>query len=630
MISWEDIYAQMQLRRAADSERFRRMIAVRDRANGDLVIPLPDVKGEPTIEPPSPRLILDAIDSTAMQAGSQTPSIFTASLDPTKTNGVKSAEYAAVRRNALYAEWWESSLDVLMLRYYRHLVGYGTGCMVVLPSYCPKNCPNYKTPEMCDNAEHCRARIELRDPLTTYPEMRSPDDVREPINVGFVFGRSKNWLMQNYGEKVRDWVTRSSEELWDVCEWVDDKEIVIGLLGPRFATTAYSSIAGQNRGAYANGIELSRYTNRAGMVPVAIPRRVTLDKIMGQVDTIIGSVDLLARMSALEVIAAEKAVFPDLQVIGTQGRPPQLLSEQNEWYDGRTGKANVLLDGEARYLVSSVGPATFQTMANVERSIRLSSGNPGLQQGEFTGSVRSGATATALAGFSINPRVQEAHMIAQRSLAVINKAILATLKGCWPSKKYFVFSGYSSEMVEYIPAKHFETFDNSVVYPFAGMDLSQVTVAVAQMNASGLMSRTTARQNHPLIADADAEEKRVLIERADEAYLAGFLQRLASGDPNAITDLDFVTFRKELATTGNLPAAVEKAQQVAQERQATLAPEPPDGMMAAPESMPGMSAPGQGAEMPTAAPGQGTPGLNEDQMRLAQVQRYLRAGKRPA
>lgn len=601
----------MQMRREADSERFRRMIDVRDRANGDLVIPLPDVDGEPTLQPPTPQLILDAIDSTAMQAGSVMPTIFCPPMDPTKTNGIKSMEYAAIRRRALYASWNYNQLDVKLLRFYRHLVGYGTAALMVLPDYRTE-----------------RARIELRDPLTTYPSMRAPDDITEPENVGFVFGRSRDFLRKQYpgNELLLRWIGSQNEELWDCVEWVDEDEIILGVLGPRFRQqSAWSPAVNVSNRPYAQGLELKRWPNRAGMVPVGVPRRVTLDKIMGQVDTIIGSLDLLTRMSALEVIAAEKAVFPDLQVIGPKGNMPTLVG--GEWKDGRTGEANVIIDGEARYLTAPVGPATFQTMANLERAIRLSSGNPEMYGGSLTGSLRSGQTVNALQGIAINPRTQEAHMIAQRTLAVVNKAILAVEKGYWPDKKYTCFGGHGGDsMVEYIPSKHFETLENAVVYPFPGMDLSQITVAVAQMNASGLLSRTTARQQHPLVLDADAEEKRVLVERVDEAALQGFLQMMqANPDPDF-----YVRLRRHLEDGDALGPAVEKTRdEIAQEQAAAAEQQQAAG--AAPAGPPGAPGAPSAEQTPSWAPQPGPaniPGANSDQAKLAQMETLLRAGNK--
>lgn len=615
-MNWDEIYFAMAQRRTSDSILFRSMIETRDRYDGDVVVPLPDVDGETSMSPPSARLIADAIDSTAMRAASVMPITSTPALDPVKERGTRSREFAAIRRRACYASWHNSALDVLLLRYYRHLVGYGTADMIVLPDFDAK-----------------RARIELRDPLTAYPELRSPDDVREPINIGFVFGRSRAWMLKNYPETkpMLDGLRYSEDVLWDVLEWVDCDDIVIGVLGPRIGSTGSSAvgwgttsnIAGVSS-IYARGMELRRWPNRAGMVPVATPRRVTLDRVFGQVSHLIGAVDLLDRMTALEVIAAERNVFPDMVVVGQGGRMPTLVG--GTWRDGRTGEANIIIDGAANYLNTTPGPATPQVLAMLERNIRMSSGNPSMFSGENTGSLRSGQTVNSLAGFSVDPRIQEAHTLAQRSLAVINTAIMATEKGYWPNKSYSVYSGLvGDDHVDYMPSKHFETFDNVVQYPFPGMDLSQVTVAVSQLNASGLVSKSTARVQHPFVADADVEAKRVLLERVDEAALMALLQQLQTG---TITWPDYIIWRDELNRTGDLGLAAEAAQKAAQLRQATAAPPPAEGQVAAPETQPGLNQAGMGAEQPPPGPG-GIPGANTDQVKLDQMLRALRSRPSP-
>ena len=73
-------------------------------------------------------------------------------------------------------------------------------------------------------------RIELRDPLSTYPEMRTPDDIHCPLNVGFVYGRSPEWIAKRYPE-TRALMIGSGQwnRMWDLVEWIDEDEVLAEL-----------------------------------------------------------------------------------------------------------------------------------------------------------------------------------------------------------------------------------------------------------------------------------------------------------------------------------------------------------------------------------------------------------------
>jgi hypothetical protein len=201
----------------------------------------------------------------------------------------------------------------------------------------------------------------------------------------------------------------------------------------------------------------------------------------GQVMTIVGMVNFMASMMALDAVAAERSVFSDMVITGKDGRPPQLLS--GDWKDGRTGEVNLIMDGEFKRLPDSPGPLTSPILDRLERAARISSGNPAMMGGELNGALRSGQTVSALGGMSVDPRIQEAQMTMQRSLVNVNTAIQETEKGWWPAKKYVVFSGWASDLdfVHYTPAEDFAETATAVVYPAPGMDASQLTTMASAL-----------------------------------------------------------------------------------------------------------------------------------------------------
>lgn len=569
---WEHIVSAMWNRRNMDSDGISSMIQVRDNYNGDVVVPVFDVQGESTMAPPSPRLVADIVDNLAMRAASARPSIYCPALEEFKQSGVRSQEYADIRRKALYGTWHKSALtDILLRRAYRHWIGYGSSCLVVVPDF----------------EEEC-ARVELRDPLTAYPDLRSPEDVREPRNVGFIFGRSAAWIRRYYPEAagiVGDDASQRYNQLWDLVEWIDENDVVIGLLGPRW--TNGQMWAGQST------MELRRWPNKAGMVPVAIPRRVTMDRIMGQVWAILGLVGLMDKLNALDILAAEKAVFGDMVVLGENGRTPQLVG--GRWKDGREGEPNIVVDGKVQILQNSPGPLTHPVIDRLERDIRTATGLMPQMQGENNSSLRTGRAIDSLGGFAIDPRIQESQEVMARGLTTINKAIFAVKKGYWGAKKYTYFSGWPGDtgQVEFTPNVHFETDDNVVAYTFPGTDVSSIGVGVLQLTGGGLMSHDTARRKHPWIDDPDMEGRKVLVERMEDATMNGVLQKAVAGQLDIIYQAHI---HKNLKGGMDIDDAIIAADNAARALQATQATPTPPGAPAAPEAQPGLGGPALATE----------------------------------
>lgn len=574
-IGFDEIVSIMRQRRSQDSALIVGMIDTRDRYNGDVVLPVPDVHGSPEMDPPVPRLIAQAIDGTAMRAASPSPTIVCPAMDLTKSTA---RQHANIRRRMLYAKWHENQVKLKLYRSYRHLVGYGTCAWVVMPDEKTKS-----------------AKLELRDPLTTYPELRAPDDVREPRNVGFIYGRSIDWICAHY-EKARGFFFNAAAQnwdtLWDVVEWVDEDEIVIGIMGPRMP--AYSP---QDARPYGyNGFELARWKNKAGCVPACIPRRVTLDRIQGQMSTMIGTVDLHTRLTALELLMAEKHVFPDMVVMSEANATAKIVG--GNWRDGRTGEVNTVNDAKAvEYLSPQISPFVPQVIGSLEDAIRESGGASGMFGGNNPNSLRTGRAIDAMGSFSVDPRVEEAQRIQSEALTIVNGHMIEVEKGYFPTAKRYCFTGLQGDeaMVEYTPKKDLDSHLNVVAYPIPGADISQMSVAVSQLVGSGLMSKKTGRVKHPFIDDADLEESQIAEEMLEAALLSAVAQQANQGTL-PVNDVARVLQLFRAGKTAD--EAILEAHKEAQTRQATQAPPPEDGQSAAPESQPGLASPGMGAEQP--------------------------------
>lgn len=597
--AWNYAVEVVHHRRLTDTLPKRQMQDVAQRYNSAIVFPMDDVEGAPEFPALAAQIISDSVDGFATRANDTTPTIWAPAVDPTADNHRRRAE---LRKEAWGATYHESQLPLRMGKAYRQVYGYGTFCFFVEP----------------DHHAH-RARIITRDPMFTYPEPLGTDEIRAPVDIAFVFGRSPEFLIRQYPE-CEDLIrrnTNSDDDLWDVLEWQDEVNCFIGILGKRTTSSylrRYDAAGNVTYGDYSmdQSFLLRAYPNRAGMVTAVCPAAVTLDRMIATVSRIVPHTDVLNKLAALDYIAAEKGVFPHIFVLGENGQEPDLVG--GRFHDGRTGEANLL--SNARSVQQLTMGATQQTqvqMANLERAARLSSGNPAVFQGEGSGSIRSGQTITQLAGYSVDPRLKEAHMVMEYALGVVNEAIGAIELGYWPQRQYVVFSGWqgTNRHVKYRPADIFEeTTKSMVAYPMPGMDAQNATVAIASLNQARMMSRRTGMTKHPLVENPPEEERAMIEESFDDAVVMTGVQLVTSGEL-AWTDLAIV--RRKLREGKLIEVAIAEAQEEAQKRQATQAPPPEPGMVAPPEAMPGLNAPTAGGEMaPPAAPPGVTPS-NADQ-----------------
>jgi hypothetical protein len=588
--TWElrSIAEEMANRRSAMSPLIERMIEVRDRVNGDVIVPVAEPDDELPLSNLTPLLVADAVEHPAMYATMASPS-FTA---PVVGTGKRFADYADRRRRAMGHLWEESWMDLVLGRMFRHLAAYATSALIVEPDH-----------------ELRMPRISTRDPLSAYPEPKAPEDLTLPRNCGFVYGRSQDWLFHHFPQ-TREWYERGSafgygsneSELWDVVEWIDEERIVLAVLGPR-DPMGHSWTSDPTRWAKL----LTEDPNPIGRCLAVCPRAVTLDRIQSQLANLVGHADLIAKLTYLDVRATEKSVFPDRFVLAKSGQAPRLLT--GKWEDGAEGGTNIVVDadqiGELR---GTPDPNTKMTLDRVERNFRVSSGLVPQTGGETYGALRTGRGIDSLMGAALDPRAAELHKGASRYLTAVNEIAAEMWASRWPARTYMVAFPGEDEQVEFEPAKHFErtgiTRANGrparattvrVDWPMPGMDDQTKTVVVGQLLGAGLVSQRRARYMHPAVRNPMGEERRILVEQLEALAQVMLSQRAAPG--GGLTPADIAVMVRAAEAGDPLYVAMEKADKAAMERQAAQPPAPEPGQLAAPEAMPGLAMPGEGAEM---------------------------------
>lgn len=585
----EQVAEEIARRRAAQSPLIDRMIQVRDRYSGDVIVPAPAVDDDIPLSSLAPLLIADAVDNQARYATQARPTITAPALDVSST---RSTDYASRRRKAVGTVWDESWMDLVLGRMYRHLTGYATSALLVELDH------DLRMP-----------RITTRDPLSAYPEPKAPEDLTPIRDVGFVTGRSYEWLQSNFpGVDMKidpraGWPTNPYGEgiTWDVVEWMDEDQILYGVLGPRDGFRSWT--ADPTKWC----VELTSMPNVIGRCPAVVPRLVTMDRIISQLANLIGHSDMIAMLTYLDIRATEKSIFPDRYVIGKTGQNPRIVS--GEWKGGESGETNVVIDADAiGQLSGAPDPSNKQTLDRLERNLRVSSGLIPATGGETYGALRTGRGIDTLMGAALDPRIAELHAIGERYLSAVNDIVLTAFAKRWPTRTYQVSMPYEDDTVDFEPAKHVETLRGMtdakgkamlatkarVHYPIPGMDDTNATVVIGQMLAAGLISQRDARRMHPHVLDPDGTERQVLAEQFEGLSMASLGQRAQAGGIPPIDNSRMI----ELAYEGKrLDEIIRIVDEEAQARQAQIAPPPEQGMAAPPQMMPGLAVPGEGAEM---------------------------------
>lgn len=610
-------YRNRQLARGPFFEGCRQISQVYD---NELVLPLPEVSEKEAAGVAN--LLAVGIDQHAMRVTSVLPDI---QAPPVKIGDKASEKRAAQRRRAAIG-WWEiNEYDLLMRKRARWLGAYAQSPVRIIP-----------------DRKLRQPKWSVRSPLETYPSDTDGVDMR-PESVIFATARTIGWLRRQYPDiPVNEIILRdgnytgsrppTDDERVEVIEYLDGEETVVLVVGDgeyphEIVREAEFGVGGariRNLGPLAPSesskwtAEILRVPNRLdGMCPVIVPGRISLNGLKGQFDDSVPLYRMEAALMAMEVNAVANAIWPDTWLIAR----PQDTAKIIKAADGRKGIVGIVEGGEFHEQQIQPGFQTYQTMDRLERGQRVSSGIPADFTGESPSNIRTGRRGDSVLSSTVDFTIQEHQQILGRSsqheleLAVaVDMAYFRNVK-----KSFYVSWKNGKGRLDYTP-KDIWTEDRTlkVSYAKAGTDVNALNVEVGQLVGIGLMSKLTGARIHPSIVDPEFEHEQVVFESLEQAALASIQQQASQGAlplPDLARIMQLV--RAEHMT---LVDAVAQAQDEAQKRQA--APTEPS----APEAMPGLAQPGQGAEQgaqggPAAI---GPPSPSADN--LVQLLRGLRTG----
>ena len=559
MKSADDILALWMERRKFYQPMHAAMANIASIYNGEATIDLPDMGREELSSVPN--LLAQGVDQMAGRIASVTPIPRFASEKP----GDRAADRRARTSGDVIGGWWETERIKLKNKTRgRHLIAFGL------------------TPATVRYDRKLKQPVrDVRDPRETFPSLDRIPGTTQPTDIIFAYARTVGWLRaQGYGDHISYITGRHdarADDVMTLLEYTDEHGIVVCLAGysdPQAYLhnwTQYGLSAPS--GLRAIAIEV---VQTDGIMVASCPTRLTLSRPGGQFDAMTGMYYTQAKLMALEVLAVEKGIFPDVYLESRAGEIARFIDGP---HDGRTGLVNVVAGGVIREQQNNPGYKSEQAIDRLERSQRVTAGIPSEFGGESGTNIRTGRRGDAVLSAVIDFPVSEAQDVLAYGLVDENKAAIALAKkfDLGETRRLFVGLGNSRKAITYVAEKVFTHDEHVVQYPVVGTDMNSLIIGIGQRVGLGTMSKWTAAELDPFIDDAETEHDRIIAEGLEQSLVAGIQQQASTGAIPPMTLAKVMTLvkndRMELAEA--MTKVTEEAMKAQAEQQAAPPGTPP-------------------------------------------------------
>jgi len=545
--SWMDVVGMAQHRLEALSPLRMKMMEVRDRYTGDVVYPwVEGLSGGNEVPDLTPSLMAEAIDNYGMRASEVMPMIFA----PTKTNASDlEKRHALTRRRATEALLLANKWPLQMRRMMRHLSAYVSAGALIEPCF-----------------RTGMPKIRTVNPLNMFPDPKETEDLTDATNCIYIHGHSMPSLLKMFPQLSASNggpcdINRDRGEMWNLLRYVDENVQILGLLGKQESHLTDPTFGKNSR-------ELYRTLHRAGGFPGMVVSKVSLDGMANSLASLVGSLDIAAKLQLLDLVATERSIFPDIYIIGDGARTPSLKTSGGQWKDGRTGEVNVIGDAQSiGTLRTTPDPAGARMIDRAERNFRVSTGLASQFGGETTNALRTGRAIDTMLGASVDPKVREMQETVQAYLPNFYQRVLRMTYGYWPSKKYLMVTNWGDDdaLVEFVPEK--DITENPLIgvkYAAPGSDMQGLTITLGQMLGMGGISLDTWRRQHPGVSDPEKEGRKLAEEELQKAALASIAQGAATMQ---LPLEDVAVIKDELTKPGaDIFSAIIKANEIVERR----------------------------------------------------------------
>ena len=558
--------------------------------NGDVIIPMPEM--DESEKPSIANLLAQGVDQLAIRISSRMPDTDFPSIDMTNDRANERAHDA---RLAVLAWWDMNDLDLKFARSSRHYVGYGSTALLVKPvsaNYFDKR----KMPHW-----------HVASPLNTFPAPSSDLDCIEPRDVIVLRQQTLAWLQARYPAQAHNLYKGKAarpDTIFDLLEYNDENETVLVVVGQKRGRYDY--------GDYAQGVSscelLERYENRAGICLGVMAGRITMDRLQGHFDQIMGMFMTQAQLQAYALIGVRRTIFPEQWVVSH----PQAPGEARivAYADGKQGDIGEIANGTMLTVTPQISQMVGVEIDRMERNTRVGMQLPAEVGGEAGTNIRTAKRGSEVMGSAMDPNIGEAQMVYERLFQAADERAIALAKAEWGNRKvsfYMPKNGKQNGPGQYTPNDVFDSDFHFVKFSMPGVDAAGIPIEIGQRLQTKIMSLQTGREEDPMIEDAQAEGVQVQVEALEGSALAAIEQQAQL--PQGAMDIHeialMIQIRKSHPEWG-IAEVIAEAQKQTQEKQAALAAQqPPPGAPPSPDQMPGMAQ----APPPGAPPGGPPPGI---------------------
>jgi hypothetical protein len=584
MLAAEEIVATWRQRRDDSSAMMNRMRRVRDAYNGDMVLPFSD-KEEPAVA----NMVLTGIDQHAGRIASVVPQVW---FPPTRP-GFENSEQKAARRREVVLGWWDDNkMPAMMRQRARYLVAYGQAPVIMRPNF-DTGCPEWR----------------VRNPLACYPAAELAEPL-VPSDMIAAFNKTWGWVRRMYPEvamRQNNMMDADDSDQVVLLEYADAESYRLIYAGidptwePGFHTVQWDANSWSDGFAMDMVPPIENLTRQ----PLAVvPSRTNLDRMQGQFDQMLGMYSAQARLTALEITAVERDIFPDQYLVS---RPNETAVFVHGPHEGRTGEVNVVKGGEPTILKNPPGYQTTPMIDRLERGQRITGAVPAEFGGESTSNIRTGRRGDSVLSAVIDFPILEAQEAFAAGLEQEDRIGINISRSWFGGRRvtyHFTEKG-QTRTGSYTAEDVFnETDHHKITYPVAGADLNALVVGLGQRIGLGTVSKQTAAELDPLVGDPEREKDRITAEALELAMLSAIQTAAAEGTmpPDVVARVSELVRSGEADLPKALAIATQEAQQAAQAQQA--APTGAEGLMAqaaaeqtgAPAGMPTVPETGQGLQ----------------------------------
>lgn len=589
MISPAEVAAAFAERKRDQSTSLERMEALARAYNDEDAIALTELYRNE--KPAAANLLFTNLHQYAMRVAGPDPTVLCPPLRP----GIKASEQKAdMRRRVIYG--WHEINDMAQIRLQRAMWLLGFTCSPVV---------------LRPDRSIMAPRWEPRDPRRFFPS----DSRLHPRDAVATSERTWGWLKEKYRDDDvvmsklaalhKAGFRRDGARGWDddhrvkLLEWWDDSVCMVVALGDSPENPGMS-LSHEQRCCV-----IDDYKNLAGVTPVVCPTPVSLDadKPRSQFDGMLGSYQMRARLLALSYIAVERGIFPETWAEPNNSTDePRIVQPANP----RQGQVGIVSGGRIHREAPDPQYASGQLIDRLEYNERHSGSAPPEFGGSGATNVRTGRRGGQVMGATVDEYIATYQLRLAQSLTVeldiaarIDRAYFGSTE-----KELYVTTKGAQGGVKYRPNDLWETTVVRIRYPFAGTDISNLTLEAGQLVGLEALSRERLMELHPLVPDVEAEKDQITAENIERAFFSNLMTMAA--DPASPVTMSMLSKLRQLILSDKVEwwDAWDQLQKEAAEEQAAMQ----EGMMEAP--MPGIDG-GVVPPGPVAEPGQSMPGMGD-------------------